>query len=79
MAAVFFRNIRNYSTIPLRGPVFQPVTVYHAQPYGNRDQLGQVVRLAQFVDIGGVMEEKTAMLACYRVSEGNGWTFVLRA
>ena len=66
VAAIFFRNIRNYSTIPPRGPVFQPVTVYHAQPYGNRDQLGQVVRPAQFVDIGGVMAEKTAMLACHR-------------
>jgi LmbE family N-acetylglucosaminyl deacetylase len=56
----------NYPVEPPREPVEQAVTIYHAQPHGNRDPLGQVVRPGLFVDVGGVIEEKTAMLACHR-------------
>lgn len=43
------------------------VTVYHAQPHGNRDPLGAEVRPTHFVDVGGeVFERKAAMLACHR-------------
>ncbi|MBI3839211.1 MAG: PIG-L family deacetylase [Planctomycetia bacterium] len=66
ITAAFARGMPNYSTQPSRPPAEQPVTIYHAQPHGNRDPLGQLVRPALFVDIGSVMAEKTAMLACHK-------------
>ena len=46
------------------------VTVYHAQPHGNRDPLGQVVRPNIFVDVETVIDLKTAMLNCHRSQQG---------
>jgi LmbE family N-acetylglucosaminyl deacetylase len=66
VSAAFTRGMPNYPTQPPRDPVEQPVTIYHAQPHGNRDPLGQVVRPGMFVDVGAVMDEKTAMLACHK-------------
>jgi LmbE family N-acetylglucosaminyl deacetylase len=65
VTAAFARGMPNYPTRPPRPPVEQPVTIYHAQPHGNCDPLGQVVRPGIFVDVSGVMAEKTAMLACH--------------
>lgn len=67
VSAAFGRGMRNLETDPPTPPVGGPVTVYHAQPHGNRDPLGAVVRPTHFVDIGGeVLEQKAAMLACHR-------------
>ena len=67
VSAAFCRGMRNMPTDPETPPVDRPVTVYHAQPYGNRDPLGGAVRPSHFVDVGGEMlEKKTAMLACHR-------------
>lgn len=66
LTAAFARGMPNYATQPPRDPVDQSVTIYHAQPHGNRDPLGHVVRPSLFVDIGGVLEAKTAMLACHK-------------
>jgi LmbE family N-acetylglucosaminyl deacetylase len=67
VSAAFCRGMRNMPTDPPVPPVDRPVTVYHAQPYGNRDPLGAEVRPTHFVDAGGeVLEKKTAMLACHR-------------
>ena len=66
VSAAFTRGMPNYPTQPARDPVEQPVTIYHAQPHGNRDPLGQLVRPGTFVDVGPVMDEKTAMLACHK-------------
>jgi LmbE family N-acetylglucosaminyl deacetylase len=66
VTAAFARGMPNYPTRPPRPPVGQPVTIYHAQPHGNCDPLGQVVRPGIFVDVSGVMAEKTAMLACHK-------------
>ena len=67
VSAAFCRGMRNMPTDPEAAPVDRPVTVYHAQPYGNRDPLGAEVRPTHFVDVGGeVLETKTAMLACHR-------------
>jgi LmbE family N-acetylglucosaminyl deacetylase len=66
LSAAFTRGMPNYPTIPPRDPVNGPVTVYHAQPHGNRDPFGAVVRPSLFVDIESVIEEKTAMLACHK-------------
>ncbi|HWC89809.1 MAG TPA: PIG-L family deacetylase [Pirellulales bacterium] len=66
VTAAFARGMHNFPTIPPTEPIDQPVTVYHAQPHGNRDPLGQIVRPGLFVDIGSVLEQKTAMLACHQ-------------
>ncbi|MEX0678450.1 MAG: PIG-L family deacetylase [Pirellulales bacterium] len=66
VSAAFTRGMPNYPTDPPRDPVEQPVTVYHAQPHGNRDPLGQLVRPGIFVDVSSVLDEKTAMLACHK-------------
>jgi LmbE family N-acetylglucosaminyl deacetylase len=67
VSAAFCRGMRNFPTDPPTPPVDRPVAVYHAQPHGNRDPLGVVVRPTHFVDVGGeVLERKTAMLACHR-------------
>ncbi len=71
VSAAFCRGMRNMPTDPPMPPVDGPVTVYHAQPYGNRDPLGAVVRPTHFVDVGGeVLEKKTEMLACHRSQQG---------
>jgi LmbE family N-acetylglucosaminyl deacetylase len=66
ITAAFARGMPNYATRPPREPVEGNVTIYHAQPHGNRDPLGHEVRPSLFVDVGSVMAEKTAMLACHK-------------
>ncbi|HUL79445.1 MAG TPA: PIG-L family deacetylase [Vicinamibacteria bacterium] len=67
VSAAFGRGMRNMTTDPPTPAVAGPVTVYHAQPHGNRDPLGAVVRPTHFVDVGGeVLERKAAMLARHR-------------
>jgi LmbE family N-acetylglucosaminyl deacetylase len=66
VTAAFARGMPNYPVEPSRAPVDQAVTIYHAQPHGNRDPLGQGVRPSLFVDVGSVMPRKTAMLACHK-------------
>jgi LmbE family N-acetylglucosaminyl deacetylase len=71
VSAAFCRGMRNFPTEPPTAAVDGPVTVYHAQPHGNRDPLGAEVRPTHFVDVGGeVLERKTAMLACHRSQQG---------
>ena len=66
VTAAFTRGMPNFRTDPPSDPVSQPVTLYHAQPYGNREPLGTLVQPGIFVDISDVIEEKTAMLALHR-------------
>jgi LmbE family N-acetylglucosaminyl deacetylase len=66
VTAAFTRGMPNYPTEPMRPPVEQEVTIYHAQPHGNRDPLGKRVRPGIFVDISSVIADKTAMLACHK-------------
>jgi LmbE family N-acetylglucosaminyl deacetylase len=69
--AAFCRGMRNLPTDPPTPAVDGPVTVYHAQPHGNRDPLGAEVRPTHYVDVGDeVLERKTAMLACHRSQQG---------
>ena len=65
VTAAFSRGMPNYPTEPPRPAVEQSVTVYHAQPHGNRDALGELVRPKLFVDIGSAMDEKARLLACH--------------
>lgn len=66
ITAAFSRGMPNYETHPARDPVETPVTIYHAQPHGNRDPLGTIVRPSVFVDVSSVIEAKSAMLACHK-------------
>ena len=66
VTAAFARGMPNYPVEPPRAPVEQPVTVYHALPYGLRDGLGRPVRAALYVDVGPVLATKRAMLAEHR-------------
>ena len=66
VTAAFARGMPNYPTQPPHAPVDAPVTIYHAQPHGNRDPLGQLVRPGVFIDVGAVIDRKAAMLACHK-------------
>ncbi len=66
VTAAFARGMPNFPTEPARPPVDGPVTIYHAQPHGNRDPLGHEVRPGVCVDVSGVIDEKAAMLACHK-------------
>lgn len=66
VTAAFSRGMPNYPVNPAQPPVSGNVTIYHAQPHGNRDPLGRLVRPTRFVDVGGVIEQKTKMLACHK-------------
>jgi N-acetylglucosamine malate deacetylase 1 len=67
VTAAFARGMPNFPTDPPTPALDRPVTVYHAQPHGNRDPLGAIVRPTHFVDVGGhVLEQKVALLACHR-------------
>jgi LmbE family N-acetylglucosaminyl deacetylase len=61
--AAFVRGMRNFPTDPPRQPIGGDVTVYHAQPHGNRDPLRRLVRPELFVDIRDVLARKREMLA----------------
>ncbi|HEY2147858.1 MAG TPA: LmbE family protein, partial [Pirellulales bacterium] len=65
VTAAFARGMPNFPTDPQRPPVDQPVTIYHAQPHGNRDPLGQPVRPSLFVNVSSQLERKVAALACH--------------
>lgn len=65
VTAAFTRGMPNFSVLPPREPCFGDVTVYHAQPYPNRDPLGQVVRPAFAVNVTDLDARKRTMLACH--------------
>ncbi len=59
----FCRGMPNFPVIPPRPAIDRPITLYHAQPHGHRDQLNRFCEPDFFVDISSVIEEKTAALA----------------
>lgn len=62
VSAAFGRNMRNFLVDPPRPAILADVTVYHAQPHLNRDQLRRFVRPELYVDITSVLDEKLAMI-----------------
>lgn len=69
VTAAFARGMPNFPTDPQRPAVEGPVTVYHAQPHGNCDPVGQPILPTHFVDVSWVMPIKTAMLACHQTQK----------
>jgi len=65
VTAAFLRGVPNFSTDPPSSTVHQDVTVYHAQPHGNRDPLRQLVSPDFYIDIETSLERKKEMLACH--------------
>ncbi len=65
VSAAFTRGMPNFPVNPPRPPVPQAVTVYHAQPYQNRDPLGNRVYPDLYVDTRQVIDRKVQMLACH--------------
>jgi LmbE family N-acetylglucosaminyl deacetylase len=63
VTAAFCRGMPNFPTDPPSAPVEQDVTIYHAQPHGNRDPLRQLVRPEIYVDITTVIGNKRSILA----------------
>jgi LmbE family N-acetylglucosaminyl deacetylase len=66
VTAAFVRGMPNYRTVPPQAAIEQEVTVYHAQPHGNRGPLGELVRPGIYVDVSGVIEVKRQMLAYHQ-------------
>jgi len=63
ITAAFARSMQNFQVDPPRAPVYNEISVYHAQPHGNRDALNRLVIPEFFINIGEVMKGKTDMLA----------------
>ncbi len=63
--AAFARGMPNFETIPPRSPVEEPVTIYHAMPYGLRDPLCQLVHPEMWINVSDVMREKRHMLTLH--------------
>jgi LmbE family N-acetylglucosaminyl deacetylase len=69
VTAAFAKGVPNYpepSDPRFEPAFFNDVTVYHAQPHGNRTPLGTTVRPGLGVFVDGVMDTKQAMLAEHR-------------
>ncbi|NLN89957.1 MAG: LmbE family protein [candidate division WS1 bacterium] len=66
VTAAFCRAMVNFWSEPETPTTQQDMALYHALPYGLRDQLGAPVKAEFYVDVTSVMERKRAMLACHR-------------
>lgn len=66
VTAAFARGMPNFPTDPPRPAIDQQVAVYHAQPHGNCDPLGNAVRPTLFVDVTDLMPRKCELLAAHR-------------
>jgi len=66
VTAAFVRGAPNFPTDPPRDAVGGKVTIYHCQPYGNRDPLDAVVRPEMYVDVTDFIDRKRDMLSRHR-------------
>lgn len=65
VSAAFSHGMPNLVSDPPVAPYYEPVTVYHCQPVGNRTPLCQLVTPDFYVDTTDLIEEKVALLACH--------------
>ena len=65
VSAAFAHGMPNLESIPPVDAFSDPVTVYHAQPVGNKTPLGELVTPHLFIDESDVIETKVAALACH--------------
>ena len=65
VSATFVRGMTNFQTTPSE-PIFdEPVTIYHAQPHGNRTPMGELIIPDQFVNITDVIAVKQSALEAH--------------
>ncbi|WP_146522892.1 PIG-L deacetylase family protein [Stieleria varia] len=65
VSAAFSHGMPNLESIPPVESYYEPVTVYHAQPVGNRTPLGELVVPHFYVDSTDLIEKKIEALACH--------------
>lgn len=65
VSAAFAHGMPNLESDPPVDAFMDPVTVYHAQPIGNRTPLGEPVRPHIYVDETDVIDHKVEALACH--------------
>lgn len=65
VSAAFAHGMPNFESDPPADVYLEPVTVYHAQPHGNRTPMGEVVRPDWIVDTTDVMDTKVAALEAH--------------
>ena len=66
VTAAFSRGMPNFPVEPAYPHTSQTMTLYHAQPHGNRDQMGRISKPNFLVNIDSVIQQKAAMLAAHR-------------
>lgn len=66
VTAAFCRNMKNFPTDPPVPPVATEMAVYHALPYGLKDQLRKPIIPDFYVDVASVIRTKRDMLACHK-------------
>lgn len=70
VSAAFVRAMPGYRTSPHRHAVSGPVTIYHANPHGQQDQLRRRVVPGAFVDTTSVHVRKRRALECHESQRG---------
>ena len=66
VSAAFSHGMPNLKSDPPVDAYYEPVTVYHAQPVGNRTPLGEWVAPHFCVDNTDVIDQKTKALSCHQ-------------
>jgi N-acetylglucosamine malate deacetylase 1 len=66
VGAAFIRAMPNCPSEPAAFPFEHDIALYHAQPHGNRDPLGQWVQPTHFVDVESCLDRKRELLAAHR-------------
>jgi len=64
--AAFCRGMKNFQVQPEISPISKSVSLYHSLPYGLADSLRMPVKADFYVDISGVLDKKTEMLARHK-------------
>ncbi len=65
VGAAFTRSMPNMTADPEASTYDDDVALYHAQPHGNRDSLGNLVHPTHFVDVGEFMDRKRELLSAH--------------
>ncbi|MFK7736873.1 MAG: PIG-L deacetylase family protein [Pirellulaceae bacterium] len=65
VSATFARGAPNFVTQPDVGSFNQDVAIYHAQPHGNREPMGQFVAPERIVDVTDLQTRKRELLLCH--------------
>jgi N-acetylglucosamine malate deacetylase 1 len=71
VGGAFARGMPNFQCDPPELTYTSDVAVYHAQPHGNRDPLGNPVCPSHVVDVGDLLQRKRELLS-YHASQ-NAW------